>query len=55
MGPALATGAARGADDRLRRKASSREGFVDERMELVLKPFEGADLLGKIRALLDNG
>ena len=36
-------------------KASSREGFVDERMELVLKPFEGADLLGKIRALLDNG
>ncbi len=36
-------------------KASSREGFVDERMELVLKPFESADLLGKIRALLDNG
>ncbi|WP_320893374.1 response regulator [Stutzerimonas stutzeri] len=36
-------------------KASSREGFVDERMELVLKPFEGADLLGKIRTLLDNG
>ncbi len=34
--------------------ASSREGFVDERMELVLKPFEGADLLIKIRALLDE-
>jgi len=36
-------------------KACSREGFVDERMELVLEPFEGADLLGKIGALLDNG
>lgn len=34
--------------------ASSREDFVDERMELVLKPFEGADLLIKIRALLDE-
>lgn len=34
--------------------ASSRVGFVDERMELVLKPFEGADLLIKIRALLDE-
>jgi len=34
--------------------ASSREGFVDERMELVLKPFEGADLLIKIRGLLDE-
>jgi PAS domain S-box-containing protein len=34
--------------------ASSREGFVDERMDLVLKPFEGADLLVKIRGLLDE-
>jgi DNA-binding response OmpR family regulator len=34
--------------------AASREGFIDERMDLVLKPFEAADLLSKIRGLLDE-
>ena len=34
--------------------AVSREGLVDERMDLVLKPFEAADLLSKIRGLLDR-